>query len=131
MIRSPRWLLLGAAGGLTLYGAAIPTLIAIGVLERSSGSWTLHTLLLIAAVAAALAAARFSSGSQAVAIPAALIGAGLSMFTWLEIDFHVLRVADATTPLAETAVHAAGIAIACAGLALVQRGAPSTAGPSS
>jgi hypothetical protein len=131
MTRSSRWLLVGCAAGLMLYGVAVPTLIAVGVLARSSGSWTLHTLLLLATIAVALAGARLLGDAQGPSMAAVLIGAGLSIFTWLEIDFHLLRVAEATTAFAETAVHAAGIAIASVGVALSQRCAPSTAPPRS
>jgi hypothetical protein len=118
------WLLIGAAAGLALYAAAIPALLALGVLERLGGSWTLHTTLLGATIAAALAAVRFSgavrTAPKRTAIGAGLIGTGLSMFAWLEVDFHLLRVADTTTGVAELAVHVAGIAIASLGFGIAE-----------
>jgi hypothetical protein len=121
---SRRSLLIGTAVGLTLYGLAMPALLALGLLERLSGSWTLHTMLLAITVAAALAGA---GPRTRTSLGGALVGAGLAVFAWLEIDFHLLRIAETTSGLGDIAFHAAGTAIAAVGYALAGR---RTAGPS-
>ncbi len=118
------WLLIGAAAGLTLYSVAIPALLAVGVLERLSGSWTLHSTLLAATIAAAVVGGLLAGGSRSAslrtAIAGGLVGAGLSVFAWLEVDFHLLRFAHTTTGVADLAIHAAGLAIASLGLGIAE-----------
>lgn len=136
---SPTWVLLGAAAGLMLHGALVQALLATGVLERLDGDWALHTWLLAAAIAAALAGAGFTRGGHTVGrtdIAGALVGAGLALFTWLEVDLHLLHLAHAATDSADVLLHAAGVALAGLGLGVSaprpgQRRGPSTAGPSS